>query len=147
MAIDDDVALFERIPTLRLLGNAALNALASGAEPRNLDRDEVLFKTGDAADGGYVVQRGAIRIAAEDSPAEIIAGPGMLIGELALIAALKRGATAVALQPTLILQLPRSLFMRVLENHPDAARRLRDDIAARTQDAAGSVARLTEKLV
>jgi CRP-like cAMP-binding protein len=146
MAIDNDVALFERIPTLRLLGTAALNALASGAERRNLNRHEILFRTGDAADSGYVVQRGAIRVAADDSSADIVAGPGMLIGELALIAVLNRGATAIALQPTLVLQLPRSLFLRVLENHPDAARRLRDDIAARTRDAAGSIAQLTEKL-
>ncbi|MGL4263530.1 MAG: cyclic nucleotide-binding protein, partial [Afipia sp.] len=40
----------------------------------------------------------------------------------------------------------RSLFQRVLESHPEAARRLRDDFAARTNAAAGAMVRATETL-
>ena len=62
MSIEDDVALLERVPTLRVLGTAALRMLAIGSEQRSLSRDSVLFHAGDEADAGFIVQRGAFRI-------------------------------------------------------------------------------------
>ena len=47
MAIDDDIAFLERVPTLGLLGRPALRILAIGAETRRLDGGEVLFNAGD----------------------------------------------------------------------------------------------------
>ena len=92
MSIEDDVALLERVPTLRLLGAASLRMLAIGSEQRNFARGDQLFNAGDEADAGYVVQRGAFRV--EDGGAEIIAGPGALIGELALIVSMQRPSTS-----------------------------------------------------
>jgi CRP-like cAMP-binding protein len=146
MSIEDDIRLFERVPTLSLLGMAALNVLAIGAEHRDLNFGDELFKIGDDADSGYVVRRGSFRVTAVERVNESIVGAGALIGELALIVAMRRPATAMALEPSSVVRLSRTLFQRVLESHPDAARRLRDDMAARTSDAASSVARLTTKL-
>lgn len=146
MSIEDDITLFNRVPTLNLLGLAALNVLAIGAEHRNLGFGDELFKIGDEADCGYVVRRGSFRVSAVERVNETIVGSGGLIGELALMVAMRRPATAMALETSAVVRLSRSLFQRVLESHPDAARRLRDEMAARTQDAAGSVARLTAKL-
>jgi len=55
MAIDDDIAFLERVPTLGLLGRPALRILAIGAETRHLDGGEVLFNAGDESEGGFVV--------------------------------------------------------------------------------------------
>ena len=125
MSIDDDVALLERVPTMRLLGDSSLRMLAIGSEQRDFNAGEVLFKTGDTADAGYVVQRGTFRV--EEGGAEIIAGPGALIGELALIVAMKRPSTAIALERGSVIRVARSLFQRVLESDPAAARRLRPE--------------------
>jgi hypothetical protein len=43
MSIEDDVALLERVPTLRLLGTDALRMLAIGSEQRVVARGAVLF--------------------------------------------------------------------------------------------------------
>ncbi|MFB9266128.1 Crp/Fnr family transcriptional regulator [Bradyrhizobium erythrophlei] len=137
MSIDDDVALLERVPTLRLLGDTSLRMLAIGSEQRDFDRGDVLFKVGDDADAGYVVQRGAFRV--EEGGAEIVAGPGALIGELALIVAMKRPSTATALERTSVIRVARSLFQRVLESDPAAARRLRDELAMRTSQLASDI--------
>src|SRR5258708_7399893 len=93
MSIEDDVALLERVPTLRLLGTTALRMLAIGSEQRDFARGEVLFNAGDDADAGFIVQRGAFRIE-DDAGAEIVAGPGALIGELALVVAMQRPINA-----------------------------------------------------
>jgi CRP-like cAMP-binding protein len=144
MSIEDDVALLERVPTLRLLGTTALRMLAIGSEQREFYRGDQLFNAGDEADAGYIVQRGAFRI--EDSGAEIIAGPGALIGELALIVAMKRPSSAIAIENSTVIRVARSLFQRVLESDPAAARRLRDELATRTSQLASDILMAGAKL-
>ena len=86
MGIEDDILFIERVPTLRALGRDALRILAIGAESRYVHKGEVLFIAGEAADSGYVIQEGSFRLAGASKQAgELIAGPGTLLGELALI--------------------------------------------------------------
>ncbi|HET7886858.1 MAG TPA: cyclic nucleotide-binding domain-containing protein [Bradyrhizobium sp.] len=144
MSIEDDVALLERVPTLRVLGTASLRMLAIGSEQRNLPRGSVLFNVGDEADAGFVVQRGALRL--QDGGAELVAGPGALIGELALINAMRRPSTATALEDSSVIRVARSLFQRVLESDPAAARRLRDEFARRTSQIASDILTASGKL-
>ena len=131
MSIEDDVALLERVPTLRLLGDTSLRMLAIGSEQRDFERGDSLFNV------GFIVQRGAFRV--EDGSAEIVVGPGSLIGELALIVAMKRPSNAIALERSSVIRVSRSLFQRVLESDPAAARRLRDEMAARTSQLASDM--------
>ncbi|UZE49544.1 cyclic nucleotide-binding domain-containing protein [Rhodopseudomonas sp. P2A-2r] len=147
MSIDDDVALLERVPTLRLLGNAALRVLAIGSEQQEFSRGSVLFRLGDEADCGYVVQRGSFRVSLDDgSDHEVIAGPGTLIGELALVVAMQRPSTAVALEYAVVIRIARSMFQRVLDSDPAAARRLRDEVATRVSQLASDVMLVGSKL-
>jgi CRP-like cAMP-binding protein len=145
MSIEDDVALLERVPTLRLLGTEALRMLAIGSEQRNVARGDRLFSAGDDADAGFIVQRGALRIE-DGGGAEITAGPGTLIGELALITAMQRPSTATALENCSVIRIARSLFQRVLESDPGAARRLRDEFANRTSQIASDILMAGAKL-
>jgi CRP-like cAMP-binding protein len=145
MSIEDDVALLERVPTLRLLGMDALRMLAIGSEQRVVARGARLFDAGDEADGGFVVQRGAFRIE-DGTGAETIAGPGALIGELALIIAMRRPSSAIALEQSSVIRVARSLFQRVLENDPAAARKLRDAFASRTSQIASDILMAGAKL-
>ncbi len=145
MSIEDDVALLDRVPTLRLLGSTALRMLAIGSEQRNVADGDVLFKAGDDADAGFIVQRGAFRIE-DGNGAEMIVGPGALIGELALITAMRRPSTAIALEHSSVIRVARSLFQRVLESDPDAARRLRDEFANRTSQIASDILMAGAKL-
>jgi CRP-like cAMP-binding protein len=118
--------------------------LAIGSESREFGRGDQLFNAGDEADAGYIVQRGAFRV--EDGGAEIIAGPGALIGELALMVAMKRPSSAVAIEQSTVIRVARSLFQRVLESDPAAARRLRDELASRTSQLASDILMAGAKL-
>src|SRR5438045_3359144 len=148
MSIEDDVNLLSTVPTLRLLGIEALRVLAIGSEVRNFARDETLFQAGDAADCGYVIQHGAIRVASVEGGGyrDVVAGPGHLIGELALVVDIRRPATAVAIADSTVIRISRSLFQRVLEGHPDSATRLRDYFASRTSQAASDMLTASGKL-
>jgi len=144
MSIDDDVALLARVPTLHLLGGASLRMLAIGSEQRDVASGDTLFIQGDEADCGYVVQRGSFRI--NDETAEVTAGPGSLIGELALVVAMRRPSTATALEYSTVIRIARSLFQRVLESDPAAARRLRDEFALRSSQLASDILMAGAKL-
>jgi len=145
MSIEDDVALLERVPTLRLLGDASLRMLAIGSEQRNLARGDYLFKQGDDADAGFVVQRGKLRIT-DDNGAEVVANSATLIGELALVVAMRRPSSAIALENSTVIRIARSLFQRVLESDPTAARRLREEFVARTSQIASDILMAGAKL-
>jgi len=138
MSIEDEVALLARVPTLHLLGGASLRMIAIGSEQRTVARGETLFRQGDDADCGYVIQRGSFRVE-DDFGAEVTAGPTALLGELALVVAMRRPSTATALEPSSVIRIARSLFQRVLESDPAAARRLRDEFATRSSRIASDI--------
>jgi len=139
MTIEDDIAFLERVPTFAILGRDALRIIAIGAENRYVHSGEILFMVGEPADAGYVVQDGSFSLRSETNEMvgpELTVTRGALLGELALLTETTRPVTATATEPSTVIRVPRSLFLKMLEGFPDAARRLRDHIAARTDQAA-----------
>ena len=144
MTVEDDIAFFERVPTLNLLGRQALRILAIGAQTRYVHGGEVLFNAGDEADGGFVIQEGRFNVspaAAEDGKA-IVVGPYALLGEIALFTESTRAATATALEPSSVLLIPRPLFLKMLDSFPDSARRLREIFAGRLNQSTREISNL-----
>jgi len=139
MAIEDDIAFYERVPTLGLLGRQALRILAIGTETRYVHSGEALFSAGEDADCAYVVQEGILNLSASDDDEGVTVGVGTLLGEIALLTETKRPVTATAIEPSTVLRIPRSVFLKMLEGFPDAARRLRDNWAARTERTTGEI--------
>mgnify|MGYP001397729619 CR=1 FL=1 len=132
MTIEDDIAFLEQVPILRRLGAGALRILAIGAESYSVQAGQVLFAAGDVADCAYVVQRGSFHLKPERAAeGELIAEPGSLLDEAALLSASPRPLTAVAREDSIVLRISRTMFLRMLESYPDAALRLRELIAAR----------------
>jgi CRP-like cAMP-binding protein len=141
MTIEDDIAFFERVPTLGLLGREALRILAIGAESRYVHGGEKLFGVGDEADAGYVIQEGSFSLAtgvAEEAEPMVV-GRGTLIGELALVTETTRPATATAREPATVLRIPRSLFLKMLDGYPSAAEKLRDILATRSNQSTADI--------
>jgi CRP-like cAMP-binding protein len=132
MTVEDEIALLERVPTLRRLGAGALRSLAIAAESLSLEPDEVLFSAGDTADSAFVVQQGSLALRPEGGSTEdVIAGPATLLGEMALLAPTSRPATAIAREPTRVLRVSRATFLKILDSYPEAAQRLRELLASR----------------
>jgi CRP-like cAMP-binding protein len=148
MALDDDIAFFERVPSLAALGKQALRVLAIGAETRHLQSGAVLFYAGELADGGYIVQEGSLLVE-PGTPAdgsEYTAERGAMLGELALLTDTVSPVTAIAKEPTVVIRISRSLFRKMLEGYPAAARRLRDLMAARVGDLTQDLERVQRRM-
>ena len=132
MSIEEDIAFLVRVPTLRSLGAPALRMLAIGAESRFFEAGSVLFAAGEDADCAYVVQSGSFALEPQHAAdGEAVAGPGTLLGESALLAEVKRPATATARESSTVMRISRAMFLKMLEGYPDAALHLRDALAAR----------------
>jgi CRP-like cAMP-binding protein len=143
MTVEDDIAFLERIPTFAQLGFSALQIVAIGSEVRRLADGEVLFRAGETADAGYVIQEGSLKLTRHNtkrSDPSVTLGPGVLVGELALLTETIRPATAVAAGPTTVIRISRSLFRKVLEEFPQAARLMRDRLAERANQAVEELA-------
>lgn len=108
----------------------ALTRLAGQLRQRRFRRNEVIFHQGDPGDSLHIVDEGSVKITlpSPDGEEAIIATlrQGDFFGELALLDGAPRSATAVALEATTTLALPRDAFMEVL----DADRGLRDALLA-----------------
>ncbi len=133
MAVEDDIAFFERAPVLAALGKQALRVLAIGAETRQLASGAVLVYAGELADGGYIVQEGSLTLepATPATGKDYSVGPGTLVGELALLTDMVSPVTVIAREPTVLIRISRSLFRKMLESYPAAAQRMRDIMAER----------------
>jgi CRP-like cAMP-binding protein len=143
MSIDDDIAVLEQVPILRALGRVPLRLIALAAETREVAPGEVLFKPGERVDCAYVVQDGFFELSADpDKPAKgrvMQAGPGAMLGELAILADAAKPLCAKALGPCTVIRISRSLFLKILEDDAGAAIRLRDHIEQRARQSIAEV--------
>jgi CRP-like cAMP-binding protein len=145
MTIEDDISFLGRVPTFAQFGFSALQIIAIGSETKHLVDGEILFRAGETTDAGYVIQEGALKLTTHDpkrSDPSFIFGPGALIGELALLTETVCPATAMAAEPTTLIRISRSLFRKVLEGFPDAARLIRDRLTERANIAGAELFRI-----
>jgi CRP-like cAMP-binding protein len=147
MTIEDDIVFLEKVPTLGVLGRAALRILAIGAESRYVHEGEALFNAGDTADAGYVIQEGSFSLSGDKAAGGgVVLGAGSLLGELALLTETKRPVTATAREPSTVIRISRSLFLKMLEGYPDAAHRMRDAMAARADQTSREIVNIRAAL-
>jgi len=132
MGLEDDIGKLARNPVFAVIEPEALRLIAFSGNTRALRAGDVLFRRDEISDGGFVVLTGSIALDASGhgaGTARIVRPPG-LIGEFALLTETRRPATAIAREPSTVLQLSRQLFHRVLQEFPASAERLRQQLGA-----------------
>ena len=88
---------------------------------QSLEPGTTLFKENDPVGPMYVLLEGAARVLVAGHVVEM-AGPGTLLGEMALVDDLPRSATVVAIQPCRVLPIGRSEFDLLVREKPEFAR-------------------------
>ncbi|KQU73154.1 cyclic nucleotide-binding protein [Aminobacter sp. DSM 101952] len=137
MALDDDIRILSGVRLFEGFTQEQLRLLAFGAENVNLPADRKLYREDDEADSAYVVISGRIALYREADGVRLdlgSAGPGAMLGELALIADTRRLTSAAAAIDSEIIRLNRKMFHRILEEYPEAAARLHQHILEDLQD-------------
>lgn len=147
MSLARTLAVMRNAPFLGVLGDEGLKLLAFGSDSINLKPRETLFEAGDAADEAILVLGGQLRLISEAGDAgPRVCSVGQLIDELALIVPITRSSTAIAQTSCEVIPLPRDKMLRILEEYPRAAERLRERIAGQTETFVGELNALGERL-
>lgn len=135
-----------RCPLFAHVADDGLAALASRMRRRRFRRNEVIFHQGDVGDSLQVVTGGAVKIVLPSAEGEeaIIATlhPGDFFGEIALLDGSPRSTTAVALEATETLALPRDEFQKLLDDDPRLVRALLQALAEELRRLTGHVEEL-----
>ncbi|MFQ5926410.1 MAG: cation:proton antiporter [Terriglobia bacterium] len=129
--------LLRQVPFFQNLPERCLAELQRRARPHTVLEDEVIFREGDPSDSLYLIARGAVRISI-GPPERILAvlSPGDFFGEMALLSARPRTATATAATPAHLIELRRRAVGEVENDVPELHRALERAYRERLVDQA-----------
>lgn len=154
MTLADDIRHLSRVSLFEPFSVEQLRLLAFGAKRIIFRAGETLFQQGRMSDGGYVVLSGEIELTVggddeESSHQTTLASctEGSLIGELSLITANRRIATATARTNAETLFIPRELFRRMLAEYPELAADLSQQIMANVRTMLKEMGRVRGRMV
>ena len=135
-----DAGTFADVPLFRAVAAQALQRLAADARIVTIRGGEHLFRSGDVADGLYVLRAGRLRVLVEDEEGLRVVrelGPGDVLGELALLTGSPRSASAQAVRDSELVELDAARFDALLSDDPRFARALLRELAAQLQVSGG----------
>ena len=99
--------------------------LAQFIDLRTLAQGEMLFRAGQPGEAMYIVKQGEVELYIKDHAGQhirlAVAGPGAIFGELALLDAGPRTATALALEHCELPELDREDLLVLFKSSPEAA--------------------------
>jgi len=120
-----DVSLLNDIKFFEVLDADDRRDLASVINHSQIAEGDTLFRAGEPGDSLFVVRSGEIELFVKDTAGQrivlTIAKEGDLFGELALLDAGSRTATAVALGECELLEMDRDGLMLLFKKNPDTA--------------------------
>lgn len=122
------------------LDKKELRHIANSCQERKFSAGSVLMKQGDTGAGLFVITNGHVKITQEADPDRAeenlgTAGPGEVLGEMALLDDLPRSATVTAVDDVTALLLPVWDFRTSLRDNPEIAVKLLAALSHRLRKA------------
>ena len=146
--MDQDAEAVLRVtPVFRKLAAADLHTVAAAAAIRRYEKGQVIFEQETPSDAFYTIASGRVKIfkmlpTGKDLILEIF-GPGDPLGALAAYDGRPFPASAVALEDTTCVVIPRATFFRLLEDHPSLVRGLMMGLTTRLVELTNRLAQLS----
>jgi CRP/FNR family cyclic AMP-dependent transcriptional regulator len=113
---------------------AEINLFKSSPDAYEVAVGEALFTEGDPGDAMYAVIEGNVEVTLGGQVVEQV-GPGGILGELALIDASPRAATATATATARVARIDRKHFLFLVQEHPTFAIQVMAVMAERLRHA------------
>lgn len=113
----------KKVPFLTDLPDEDLQELAESVETINLKKGEILFEEDTEGDRTYIIQDGEVEILQFSSGREVllaVRGPGVVIGEMALLESITRTATVRARTDTVLYAIIKERFDELINSKPSA---------------------------
>jgi CRP/FNR family cyclic AMP-dependent transcriptional regulator len=139
----DKRAFIRNHPFFNGLDESIIGEIAARAVTRNLKKNTVVFRKGDAGTTLFLVSAGAVRISApseqgKDAVFNLIV-PGEIFGEIAFLDGAQRTADAVMAEGGTLIAVERRHFMPLIKSHPELAMRLLEILCHRLRQTSEQV--------
>jgi CRP-like cAMP-binding protein len=124
MQLKDEVELLRRVPLFANVAPAKLKLLAFTSDRVSFQKDQILFRQGDAGDAAYVVLSGTADVLVGSDAGEIKVAslePNSIVGEIAILCDVARTATVKANTPLEALRISKDHFIKLLAEFPEMA--------------------------
>ena len=143
----DAEAVLKITPVFRKLSPADLHTISREAVVRRYDKGQVIFEQETPSDAFYTIASGRVKIfkmlpSGKDMILEIF-GAGDPLGAVAAYDGRPFPASAVALEDTVCIVIPRAAFFRLLEQHPSLVRGLMLGLTIRLVELTNRLAQLS----
>ena len=137
-AVEADVIDFlGGVPLFSRLRESALLTLARASRFVHVKKGEALFFQSDPSDLAYIVRRGTVSIVLNSPDGrEMMINEmrkGDLFGELGILTSRDRSTSAIARSDSEILVIPRTAFLRIVDDEPELTRRMLELTVTRLQ--------------
>jgi hypothetical protein len=116
-----EVALLRSLPLFAALGAPMLEGLARGSRMLELAAGDCLIREGEVGDCYYAIVDGTLDVTRASQPIRVV-GRGDGVGEIALLAGVRRTATVTARTQARLLVIASDRFLEVVTQHPVSAR-------------------------
>lgn len=141
MQLDDAATILARADFFEVCNAEQRRLLAFASERKKYRPGAVIYQAGDVPEGAHVLVSGTVATTqqgVEDDPF-LVHDAGAVLGVVALVIAKPRPVTVKAVDAVETLFVPRTSFMKLVQQYPDLAARAADRIR---QDLSGYVGAL-----
>lgn len=119
MSVRADAETFRSIPLFAECDAVHLQLLAFSAARQSFEPGDVIIKQGLTGGAAYLILSGRCDLSTEAAGKIGSAGPGAMLGEIAMIGDGPYAITARATESLATARIDRSLFMRVVREYPE----------------------------
>ncbi|HXH02636.1 MAG TPA: Crp/Fnr family transcriptional regulator [Candidatus Competibacteraceae bacterium] len=134
------------VPLFAGLSPDELALLASLGLVKTYPKNAVLINEGEHSDTLYVVLSGQVKVYAGDEDGKEVVlsflGPGSHFGELAILDNAPRSASVMTMESSRLMLIARQEFLRCLNQHPELAIKLLQNLAQRIRHLTAKVKNL-----
>ncbi len=150
MSLTSDVDVLGRIPFFDGFSEENLKLIAFSAENRTLPDKLLLYDEGQLLHSAYVVVSGVLRGRRKsdihkDEPGREI-GPGVMLGEHALILDVRADEGVRVESRARVLQIRKVMFRRLMQDHPEIALTLRSRLTRSVLQSAADLNAVGDRL-
>jgi len=142
-----DREILGRVRYFHSLPATEIRWLAQQCKPRQLHPGNVLFEEGESCRGLYIIGEGSVEVrqVSFGGREQVLhtEGPGATLGEAPLFDRQAYVASAVAVEPTQVLFLPRAALLRLCHRRPSVALSILETLARRVRHFATMVGDLS----
>ncbi len=140
MSVRADAETFRSVPIFSECDPVHLQVLAFSAGRQSFSPGDVVIKQGIRGATAFLILSGRVDISSEATGKIGQAGPGAMLGEVAMIGETPYAITARAIENVTAARVDRALFMRVAQEYPEFGRAVFAALARKLDASVGELA-------